>query len=306
MMVSVRWPQVHRPARADVPQCLRRGERESVEKTLNCASRRRNALRCAARTAHSFIHSSIHPFIHPSIHPSISILPSFISFHFISFHFISFHFISFHFISFHFISFHFISFHFISFHFISFHFISFHFISFHFISFHFISFHFISFHFISFHFISFHFISFHFISFHFISFHFISFHFISFHFISFHFISFIHMHSATGHTRACDSVRVVSRSVRCRACVHCALTTGVCMWSVGTLFRARGIDATVGVQRIDRARPYGTPSALLGPHSPRARTRASRCRPPPVPGRGFAGIPVCLCSAAGPTYSQFP
>ena len=133
--------------------------------------------------------------------------------------------------------------------------------------------HSISFHFISFHFISFHFISFHFISFHFISFHFISFHFISFHFISFH---FIHMptqgHSATGYTRAYDSVRVVSRSVRCRACVHCALSAGVCMRSVGTLFRARRIDATVGVQRSASTAPVpkGTPPRCLAhtPHTP--------------------------------------
>ena len=85
--------------------------------------------------------------------------------------------------------------------------------------------------------------------------------------------------------------------VSCRACVHCALSAGVCMRSVGTLFRARGIDATVGVQRSASTAPVpkGTPSAMLGPHSPRARTRASCCRPPPVLGAGFRwdpGLPV--------------
>ena len=86
----------------------------------------------------------------------------------------------------------------------------------------------------------------------------------------------IHMptqgHSATGYTRARDSVRVVSRSVHCRACVHCALSAGVCMWSVGTLFRARGIDATVGVQRSASTAPVpkGTPPRCLAhtPHAP--------------------------------------
>ena len=187
----------------------------------------------------------------------------------------------------HFISFHFISFHFISFHFISFHFISFHFISFHFISFHFISFHFISFHFISFHFISFHFISFHFISFHFISFHFISFHFISFHFISFH---FIHMptqgHSATGYTCARDSVRAASRSVHGRACVHCALSAGVCMWSVGALFRAK-------VKRR-------VPSASSGAHRPRPSLRNTlREACPTLPTRPHSCLLLSTTSRAG-------
>ena len=57
----------------------------------------------------------------------------------------------------------------------------------------------------------------------------------------------IHMptqgHSATGYTCARDSVRAASRSVHGRACVHSALSAGVCMWSVGALFRARGKDA---------------------------------------------------------------
>ena len=92
----------------------------------------------------------------------------------------------------------------------------------------------------------------------------------------------IHMptqgHSATGYTRAYDSVRVVSRSVRCRACVHCALSAGVCMRSVGTLFRARGIDATVGVQRSASTAPVpkGTPPRCL------ARTLHAPALVPPV------------------------
>ena len=79
-------------------------------------------------------------------------------------------------------------------------------------------------------------------------------------------------HSDTGHTRAYDSVRVVSCSARCRACVHSALSAGVCMRSVGTLFRARGIDATVGVQRSASTAPVpeGTPPRCFAhtPHAP--------------------------------------
>ena len=75
------------------------------------------------------------------------------------------------------------------------------------------------------------------------------------------------------------------------------------MWSVGTLFRARGIDATVGVQRSASTAPVpkGTPSALLSPHSPRARTRASRCRPPPLPGVSLRSRSACAAQQGRPT-----
>ena len=70
---------------------------------------------------------------------------------------------------------------------------------------------------------------------------------------------------------ACTVVRVCTvRSLRVCAC-------GV--WAL--FFAQRGKDAyrRRPAERIDRARPKGTPSAMLGPHSPRARTRASCCRP---------------------------
>ena len=51
--------------------------------------------------------------------------------------------------------------------------------------------------------------------------------------------------------------------------------------------------------------PEGTPSAKLGPHTPRSRTRTLRGGPPFVLGLGLTGIPVRLCSEAGHTYSQF-
>ena len=100
-------------------------------------------------------------------------------------------------------------------------------------------------------------------------------------------------HSATGYTRARDSVRVASRSVHGRACVHCALSAGVCMWSVGTLFRARGNDATVGVQRSASTAPVrkGSPSAIAWPTLP---TRPYSClllSTTSRAGRGFAEIP---------------
>ena len=108
----------------------------------------------------------------------------------------------------------------------------------------------------------------------------------------------VHVTAYVSCRAACAVVRVCTvRSLR------------VCACGVWAHFFAQGeMTRNVNVQRSASTAPVPkrTPSALLGPHSPRARTRASCCRPPPVPGRGFAEIPICLCSAAGPTYSQFP
>ena len=108
----------------------------------------------------------------------------------------------------------------------------------------------------------------------------------------------VHVTAYVPRRAACTVVRVcTARSLR------------VCACGVWALFFAQGeMTRTVGVQRSASTAPVpkGTPSAMLVPHSPRARTCASCCRPPPVPGRGFTEIPICLCSAAGQAYSQFP
>ena len=146
------------------------------------------------------------------------------------------------------------------------------------------------------------------IQFHFISFHFISFRFVSFRFVSFRFVSF-HMptlgHSARLHTciRQC-TCRLAQRAL---SCVHCALSAGVCMRSVGTLSRARGIDATVGVQRSASTAPVpkGTPPRCL------AHTSHAPALVPPVvdllPCRGRVSLrspSACAAQQGRPTPSS--
>ena len=97
----------------------------------------------------------------------------------------------------------------------------------------------------------------------------------------------VHVTAYVSCRAACTVVRVCTvRSLRVCAC-------GVWAHFFAQVEMTRP-SASSGAHR-PRPSLKGTPSAMLGPHSPRARTRASCCRPPPVPGRGFAehpGLPV--------------
>ena len=93
----------------------------------------------------------------------------------------------------------------------------------------------------------------------------------------------------------------------CRA--HSTPSAGVCMWSVGAIcFARRELTRTVASSGAHRPRTTlrELPPRSLA-HTFHACTRTFRCGPLSVQGgRGFAGIPERLCSAAGPSSSQFP